>query len=143
MATISDATGRWELVNPRRLIIAWRHPDNFDDTGRWHYVDPIIDRTKQPYRDEDTTELVNDLVDSLIIFRSSSTSDAGAQLSVITSVTAELDARLPETIFEARNQAYTWAEIAERLEMPESTVRHRYSDYVTRRKEMPDNYDLD
>jgi DNA-directed RNA polymerase specialized sigma24 family protein len=143
MATISDATGRWELVNPRRRIIAWCHPDNFDATGRWHYVDPLIDRTRQPYRDEDTTKLVDDLIHSLIIFRSGSTADAGAQLSVITSATAELDARLPETIFEARNQAYTWAEIAERLEMPESTVRHRYSDYVARRKEMPDNYDLD
>jgi hypothetical protein len=143
MATASDATGRWEPVNPRRRIIAWRHPYNFDGTGRWHYVDPIIDRTEEPYRDEDTVELVDDLVDSLIIFRSGSTADAGAQLSVIASLSAELDARLPETIFEARNQAYTWGDIAKRLAMAEPTVRHRYSGYVACRKEMPDNYDFD
>jgi DNA-directed RNA polymerase specialized sigma24 family protein len=143
MAIISDTTGRWELVNPHRRIIAWRHPDNFDDTGRWHYVDLIIDRTKQPYRDDDTIDLVDDLVDSLIICRSGSSADAGAQLSIIASLTEELNARLPETIFEARNQAYTWAEIAARLAIPESTIRHRYSDYVACRKEMPDNHDLD
>lgn len=143
MAIIYHATGRWELVNPHRRIIAWRHPYNFDDTGRWHYVDPIVDRTTQPYRDEDTIELVDDLIDSLIICRSGSTTDAGAQLSVIASLTEELHARLPETIYEARNQAYTWAEIATRLAMPESTIRHRYSDYVSCRKEMPDNHNLD
>jgi DNA-directed RNA polymerase specialized sigma24 family protein len=141
MALISDTTGRWELVNPDRRIIAWRHPECFDDTRRWHYV--VADRTIVPYRDDDTIGLVDDLIDSLIICRSGSTADGGAQLSVIASLIAELDARLPEAIFEARDQDYTWAEIAARLAMPESTIRHRYSDYVTCRKEMPNNYDFD
>lgn len=141
MAVISDTTGRWELVKRDRRIIAWRHPDNFDDTGRWHFV--VTDRTIEPYRDDDTVELVDDLVDSLIICRCGSTADAGAQLSVIASLTAELDARLPEAIFEARDQDYTWNEIARRLAMPESSIRHRYGDYVTCRKEMPNNYDFD
>ena len=141
MAIISDTTGRWELVTPDRRIIAWRHPHNFDGTGRWHFV--VADRTTTPYRDDDTMELVDDLIDSLIICRSGSTADAGAQLSVIASLIAELDARLPEAIFEARDQDHTWAEIAGRLAMPESTIRHRYSDYITCRKEMPNNYDFD
>jgi len=141
MAILSDTTGRWELVNPHRRIIAWRHPDNFTDRGRWHFV--IEDRTIEPYRDEETTELVDDMIDSLIICRCGSTADAGAQLSAVASLTAELDARLPEAIFEARDQDYTWAEIAARLATPESTIRHRYSDYATRRKEMPNNYDFD
>jgi DNA-directed RNA polymerase specialized sigma24 family protein len=141
VAIISTSTGRWELINPDRRIIAWRHRDNFDDTGRWHFV--VADRTNEPYRDHDSTELIDDMIDSLIICRSGSTADAGAQLSVIASLTAELDARLPETIFEARHQDYTWAQIAARLAMPESTIRHRYSGYVACRKEMPDNYDFD
>jgi DNA-directed RNA polymerase specialized sigma24 family protein len=141
MAIISDTTGRWELVNPDRRIIAWRHPDNFDDSGRWHFE--VADRTIEPYRDDDTMQLADDLIDTLIICRCGSTADAGAQLSVIASLTAELDARLPEAIFEARNQNCTWAEIAARLAVPESTIRHRYSDYVTCRKEMPNNYDFD
>lgn len=142
MAVISETTGRWELVDHRRHIIAWRHPDCFDDTGRWHRVDQDDDLTSQPFRDDDTLDLIDDLIDSLIICRAGSTSDAGAQLSVIASLAAELDSRLPETIFEARNQAYTWADIAARLEMPESTIRHRYADYVACRKEMPlDSFD--
>lgn len=139
----SGTTGRWELVDPRRRIIAWRHPDKVDDTGRWHYINPILDRTIEPYRDEETMDLADDLIDSLIICRSGSTTDAGAQLSIITSLIAELDARLPEIIFEARDQDYTWAEIASRLAMAESTIRRRYSDYVACRKKVPDNYDFD
>ena len=140
MAIISDTTGRWELINPDRRIIAWRHPDNFDDTRRWHYV--AADRTIEPYRDDDTMQLVDDLIDSVIICRSGSTADAGAQLSVIASLIAELDARLPEAIFEARDQDYTWAQIAARLNFAESTIRHRYGDYVACRKEMPlDDFD--
>ena len=108
----SDTTSRWELVDPRRRIIAWRHPDNFDDTRRWHYINPILDRTIEPYRDDETIKLADDLIDPLIICRSGSTTDAGAQLSVI----ANLIARLPE-----------------------STIRHRYSDYVACRKKMSDN----
>jgi hypothetical protein len=141
MALISASTGRWELVNPDRRIIAWRHPENFDDTRRWHFV--TADRTIEPYRDDETIEIVDDMVDSLIICRCGSTADAGAQLSIIASLTAELDARLPEAIFEARNQDYTWTQIAARLAIPQSTIRHRYSDYVTCRKDMPDNYNLD
>jgi hypothetical protein len=137
MAVVSNSNGRWELVDSRRTIIAYRHPHSFDATGRWHYVDPLDDRTTEPYRDDDTTDLVDDLIDSLIICRSGSTTDAGAQLSAIASLFAELDARLPETIFEARNQAYTWRQIASRLAMAESTIPNRYGSYVACRKEMP------
>ena len=141
MAIISDSTRRWELVNPHHRLIAWHHPDNFDHGGRWHYVDAAADRTNQPYRDDDVMQLIEELIDTVIICRAGSTGDAGAQLSVITSLTAELDARLPETIFEARNQNHTWAQIAGRLDMAESTIRHRYSNYVACRKEMPlDNF---
>ena len=125
MAILSDTTGRWELVNPHRRIIAWRHPDNFTDSGRWHFV--IEDRTIEPYRDEETTELVDDMIDSLIICRCGSTADAGAQLSAVASLTAELDARLPEAIFEARDQDYTWAEIGELLGLTPATAQRRYA----------------
>jgi hypothetical protein len=142
MAIISTSTGRWELLDPHRRLIAWCHPDDFDHRGRWHYVDPAGDRTTQPYRDDDVMQLIEELIDTVIICRAGSTGDAGAQLSVITSLTAELDARIPETIFEARNQDYTWAQIAARLDMAESTIRHRYSHYVACRKEMPlENFD--
>jgi DNA-directed RNA polymerase specialized sigma24 family protein len=136
MATISHDTGRWELVNPNRRILGYRHPECLDPTGRWHYVN-VDDQTGDPFRDQDSMELVDDIVDSLIICRSGSTEDAGAQLSIIASLAEELDARLPETIFYARHQqGYTWAEIARRLDTAESTIRHRYSHYLACRKEM-------
>jgi DNA-directed RNA polymerase specialized sigma24 family protein len=140
MAIVSASTGRWELVGPRRPV-PYR-PSSFDPTGRWHFVDPLADRNTEPYRDDDTMQLVDDLVDCLIVCRSGSTYDAGARLSVTASLMAELDARLPENIFEARDQGYSWDEIAARLAMPESTTRQRYSHYVACRKEMPlDNID--
>jgi hypothetical protein len=111
-------------------------------TGPWRFVDPLVDHTTEPYRDEETILLVDELVRSLVILRSGSVYDAGAQLSVIARLMAELDARLPETIFEARDQAYTWDDIAARLAMAESTTRQRYGGYVACRKEMPlDNID--
>jgi hypothetical protein len=141
MAVTSGPTGRWELVAPHRPV-PYRGPSSFDPTGRWHFVDPLADRTTEPYRDDDTEQLVDDLIDCLVICRSGSVYDAGARLSITASLMAELDARLPETIFEARDQAYTWDDIAARLAMPESTTRQRYGDYVACRKEMPlDNID--
>lgn len=87
-------------------------------------------------------QLVEELIYTVNICPSGSTANAAAQLSVIASLSGELDARLPETIFEARCQDYTWAQIAARLAMAESTIRHRYSDYVACRKDMPlDNLD--
>lgn len=137
MAIISNATGRFELAEPANAAIAYRPPDLYDRAGRWHYVDPSVDRTNQPYRDDDTIALADELIDSLITMRSGSIYDGGAQLSVIASLIAELDSRLPEAVFEASDQAYTWGEIASRLAMAESTVRRHYRDYVTCRKEMP------
>lgn len=143
MAIVSHATGRWELVDTHRRIIAWRHPDNFDGSGRWHYVSSWADHTTQPYRDDDCMDIVEDVIESLIICRSGSTADAGALLSIMASLIAELEARLPEAIFDARDQGYLWVEIAQRLAMPESTIRHRYSDYVACRKEMPPRHSID
>ena len=50
-------------------------------------------------------QLVDDLIDCLVVRRSGSTYDAGARLSVTASLMAELDARLPETVFEAGTRA--------------------------------------
>src|SRR5205814_2451181 len=104
VAVIPDSNGRWELITPHRRPIAWRHPDNFDHSRRRHHPDPAADRTTEPYRADDVVQLVEEPIDTVIICRSGSSADAAAQLSVITSLTAELDARLPQTIFEARCQ---------------------------------------
>ena len=142
MVIVSETNGRWELLDPRRVVIAYRHPDTYDTAGRWHFTDPLVDRTTEPYRDDDTIGLVDEVIEALIVMRGGSPGDGGAQLSAIASLLAELDSRLPEAIFDARDQDYTWREIAGRLAMVESTIRRHYGDYVACRKEMPlDNLD--
>jgi hypothetical protein len=137
MAMISDVNGRWELHDPDRAVIAYRHTDDTYSAGRWHHTVRLVDRTTEPYRDDVTVALVDELIDSLIVMRSGSTGDGGAQLSVIASLLAELDSRVPEAVFQARDQDYTWRHIAGRLAMVESTIRRHYADYVACRKQMP------
>ena len=95
MAIVSASTGRWAAVLPRRPV-PYR-PSSFDPTGRWHFVDLLADRNTEPYRDDDTMQLVDDLVDCLIVCRSGSTYDAGARLSVTASLIAELEPASPRT----------------------------------------------
>jgi hypothetical protein len=109
---------------------------------RRHDADSLSDRTTTPYCDELSAALVDDVIESLIIMRSGSSTDAGSQLSVIASLLGELESRLPKAVADARDQDYRWCEIADRLAMVESTIRRRYSDYVACRKEMPfDDHD--
>ena len=102
----------------------------YESTRPSELIDPHEDRTTVAYRDNLTEGLVDDAVESLVIMRAGSPNDGGAQLSVLTSLIEELDSRIPEAVFAARDQGYTWQEIAERLRMAESTARQRYGDYV-------------
>src|ERR1700680_1828978 len=121
MAMISDVNGRWELLDPHRAVIAYRHTDDTYSAGRWHHLTvPRTDRTTEPHRDDVTVAFVDEIIDSLIVMRSGSTGDGGAQLSVIASFLAELDSRVPGAVFAARDQDYTWRQIAGRLAMVES-----------------------
>jgi hypothetical protein len=135
---ITDVTGRWELAAPHARIA--HRPGGAQDfpDGRWaHLTEPALDHCPQPWRDDDTASLIDEAIDTLVVWRRGHTADVAARLAAIASLIEELEARLPETIFEARDQDHTWAEIADRLAMVASTVRHRYGDYVACRKEMP------
>jgi len=137
MTVISDATGRWELFDPRAPI-AYRHTEEDFPDGRWaHLSVPVTDRCTEPYRDDGTMGLVDQMVDNLVLYRSGYAGDAGDRLAAIVSFIAELQSRLPETVFQARDQGYRWDDIAVRLAMVTATARRRYRDYVARRKEMP------
>lgn len=105
------------------------------ETSGPELIDPHEDRTTVAYPDNLSEGLVEDAMDSLILMRAGSPNDGGAQLSVLTSLIEELDSRIPEAVFAARDQGYTWQEIAERLAMAESTARQRYGDYVRCREE--------
>lgn len=87
------------------------------------------DRSSHPYIDEETLALVEHAVESLVCLRGAGVGDAGAALSALASLIAEAQTRLPDAVADAREQGYTWAEIASRLASTASTVRRRYGHY--------------
>ncbi len=91
---------------------------------------PACDRTLHPLLDDETLALVDDAVESLVCLRGSVRGDAGAALSCLASLIAEAHSRLPDAVADARDQDYTWAEVATRLAVTASTARRRYGDYT-------------
>ena len=87
------------------------------------------DRSSYPFIDEETLTLVEHAVESLVCLRGAGVGDAGAALSALTSLIAEAQTRLPDAVAAAREQDYTWAEIAARLASAASTARRRYGHY--------------
>lgn len=92
---------------------------------------PDCDRASRPHVDEETLALVDHAVESLAFLRGSVSSDAGAALSCLASLIAEAQGRLPDAVAAARDQDYTWPEIAARLATTTCTARRRYSGYAS------------
>jgi hypothetical protein len=90
----------------------------------------MCDQALQPYLDEESLAVVGQAVASLACTRGSGPGDAGAVLSSLASLVAEAQSRLPDAVADARDQDYTWAEIAGRLASSAATVRRRYGDYA-------------
>ncbi len=91
---------------------------------------PDCDRSSCPWLDEETLALVEEAVGSLVVSRGGGRGDAGAVLSALASLIAETQRRLPDAVADARDQEYTWAEIAARLATTTSVVSRRYRDYI-------------
>lgn len=99
----------------------------------WDMADPRRDCSLIPYTDADTEALVDELVDTLTLFRCPmGLGDAVATVSVLASLEAEIAFRLPDAVADARNQGYTWDEIAMRLATTASAARHRHAAYARR-----------
>ena len=96
----------------------------------FEYHGSDCDRAAHPHLDDETLALVEDAIGSLVCLRGSVRGDAGATLSCLASLIAEAQSRLPDTVADARDEAYTWAEIATRLATTASTVRRRYGGYT-------------
>jgi hypothetical protein len=110
----------------------------------WTMTDPRRPCPAIPYTDADSETLVAELVDTLTIFRCPmGLGDAGATVSVLASIEAEITFQLLDAVADARDQDYTWNDIAKRLGTTASTARHRYAAYVRSRQELqygPDNF---
>lgn len=101
-----------------------------DPAGPWAFIDPRAERTVIPFTDEHTMVIVQQAVESLVLMRSPlQLGDAGATLSALVSLAAEINAELPGAVAAAREQDYRWSDIATRLATSETTARRRYSSH--------------
>lgn len=103
----------------------------------WNMTDPRRPCPAGPYTDADSATLVEELIDTLTIFRCPMRlGDAGATVSVLASIEAETAFRLLEAVADARDQDYTWNDIATRLDTTASAARHHYAPYARSRQEL-------
>jgi hypothetical protein len=104
----------------------------------WEGSDPRRDRTAIPYTDDETSALIDEAVYTLTTLRAPmSSGDAGAAVSVLVSLAVEAEGRLPDAVADARDQGYTWDEIADRLNTSVTTARRRYTAYTNWRRTQP------
>ena len=112
-------------------------PTRDDELAHRERSDPRRDRTAIPYTDSDTRALIDQAAYALTIFRAPmSFGDAGATVSVLVSLAVEAEDQLHDAVADARDQGYTWDQIADRLATTESTARRRYAAYARRMGEL-------
>jgi len=92
-----------------------------------------VDHTAIPATDCITAALIDGAVAELIGRRSGRTDDAGARVSCLLSLATEADDRLHDAVADARDQRYSWDEIAQRLATSTTTTRRRFAAYARMR----------
>jgi hypothetical protein len=97
--------------------------------------DAHVDRTAIPYTDAASATLLDSAVDALVTVRGGHRSDPGARLSVLASLSAELDERTRDVVWQARRRQLSWEIIAERLAMTAPGARSRYREHLKAREE--------
>jgi hypothetical protein len=96
----------------------------------WELCDPRRDRTLRAYTDADTGTVVDQAVTALVVLRAPMwLGDAGPTISVLVSLVGEADSRLYDAVADARDQGYSWDQVASRLATSVATARRRYAPY--------------
>lgn len=97
----------------------------------WKLSDPCRDRALHPYTDADTATILDRAVAALIVLRAPTwLGDPGPTLSVLVSLGAEAGGRVDDAVAEARDQGYSWDQIACRLATTATAARRRHAGYV-------------
>jgi len=82
-----------------------------------------------PSAGKDTAKVLDEAVSSLETLRNMNwDGDAGVELHLLTSLLAEAKSRLPGTVANARDQKYSWAEIADLLGVTRASAWQHYAD---------------
>lgn len=104
----------------------------------WELCDPRRDRTLCPYTGADTAEIIDRAVIALVVWRAPMwLGDPGPTLSALVSLAGEADGRLYDGVADARDQGYSWDQIASRLATSVATARRRYAGYRPGRRALP------
>jgi hypothetical protein len=98
-----------------------------------------VDHTAIPATDCTTAALIDGAVAELIGWRNGRTDDAGARVSCLLSLAIEADDRLHDAVADARDQRYSWDEIAQRLATSTTTARRRFAAYARLRNGTPNS----
>jgi hypothetical protein len=87
---------------------------------RDHYLNPATDDYSHATLDEAIATLAS-------LRGMAFLGDSGVTLHILTSLRAEIDKRLPRAVADARDQDYSWAEIADLLGVTRASAWQRYA----------------
>ena len=86
-----------------------------------------------PVCDDDTDDVLRGAADELVLRRSPAhRGDARAALHALASLSAQIELALPDAVADARDQDYTWGEIARLLGRPKRAVKRGYAAHAER-----------
>lgn len=108
-------------------------PGNDPNAEGWVVLDPrVITHRNHAVIDDDSAVVIDAAIADLTLTRMPmALGDGLADLHVIVSLLAQLRDWLPTAVAGARNQGYSWADIAAQLGVAASTAKRRHHDWVT------------
>jgi len=95
--------------------------------------EPRRDHFVAPATDEDSRAVLDSAIEALGTLRGLEwLGDAGATLHLLASLVAEANARFPRAVADARDQEYSWAEVADLLGVTRASAWQRYAGRTAR-----------
>jgi hypothetical protein len=86
---------------------------------------------ERPLVDEESAAALDGAIEELTLLRSPMMlGDGLAELHTMVSLLAQLRVCIPRSVAEARDQDYSWAEIAAQLEVTPATARRRHRSFL-------------
>ncbi len=80
-----------------------------------------------PTTGEDTAVVLYDAITTLAGLRGMALGDAGDELHLLMSLLEEAETQVPKAVADARDQEYSWAEIADLLGVTRASAWQRYA----------------
>jgi hypothetical protein len=102
----------------------------------WATIDPRRRYPDEPVVDDESDAVLVVAVNDLIMLRSPMWhGDSGAVLHALASLAAQITDWLPDAVADARDQDYSWPEIAHLLGTRTSSIQRRYTHHARTRRQ--------